>query len=31
MMTTVNTRTLGKRGIAVTEIGMGWWAAGGSE
>src|SRR5215211_3100689 len=28
-MTTLNTRTLGKSGIEVTEIGMGLWAAGG--
>src|SRR5690349_669986 len=28
-MTTLKTRTLGKSGIAVTEIGMGLWAAGG--
>src|SRR5882672_3818881 len=28
---TMSTRTLGKAGIAVTEIGLGLWAAGGSE
>ncbi len=30
-MTILKTRTLGKSGIAVTEIGMGLWAAGGDE
>ena len=28
-MTPLKTRTLGKSGIEVTEIGMGLWAAGG--
>lgn len=30
-MNTLKTRTLGKSGIAVTEIGMGLWAAGGDQ
>jgi aryl-alcohol dehydrogenase-like predicted oxidoreductase len=30
-MTTLKTRILGKSGIAVTEIGMGLWAAGGDQ
>jgi aryl-alcohol dehydrogenase-like predicted oxidoreductase len=30
-MTTLKTRTLGKSGLAVTEIGMGLWAAGGDQ